>query len=239
MVLGSLGLAALVTSGTSAHTSPLVYFGLGFAAGAAWFIYEAMRTKEGNSFVLYSLGLFWALPALAMLARGFQVEAARGNPQAVKVDDWLAPLVTDAVNIKEVMGFSFIVGGLLVACLALARAKVAFFSTAVALITAWVLWFNWSHWVQLTHNWTQRDQFWRYYAQRKPGEPIVSFLMNWRGETFYSRNTVKQIKDNNLLYQYAQQPGREWALVEHNRLSDPQRRGPGPTRTSRDSSTKT
>jgi len=158
------------------------------------------------------------LPALGLLAQGVKIESARGNPQAPRVEDFLAPLVTDPCNIKMVMGFSFIAGGVLITCMAFARAKVAFFSTAVALITAWVLWFNWSHWVQLTHHWTQRDQFWRYYAQRRPGEPITAFLMNWRGETFYSRNTVKQIKDNNLLYQYAQQPGREWALVEHNRL---------------------
>ena len=29
---------------------------------------------------------------------------------------------------------------------------------------------------------------------------------------------VKQIKDNNLLFQYAAQPGRQWALVEHYRF---------------------
>jgi hypothetical protein len=86
------------------------------------------------------------------------------------------------------------------------------------MVLIFALWFNWSHWVDLSHHWTQRDQFWRYYAQRKPGEPIASFLMNWRGETFYSKNTVKQIKDNGRLYQYAQQPGREWALVEHYRF---------------------
>jgi 4-amino-4-deoxy-L-arabinose transferase-like glycosyltransferase len=219
VLLSSLGLAALLTSATGGRTSPLVYFGLAFAAGAAWYFYEGTRLKgDGNNLVLHLCAVITALPALGLLARGIQVETARGNPQAPRVEDWLAPLVTDPCNIKEVMGFSFIAGGLLLACMAFARAKVAFFSTAVALITAWVLWFNWSHWVQLTHNWTQRDQFWRYYAQRKPGEPITAFLMNWRGETFYSRNTVKQIKDNNLLYQYAQQPGREWALVEHNRL---------------------
>ena len=218
VTLGSLGLAALLVSATDARMSPLVYFGLGFAGGAAWFAYEAMRSKEGNDYVLYACAGLAGLPALALLARGVQVETARGNPQAPRVEDFLQPLVTDAASIKEVMGFAFAVGGVLVLCMALARARVAMFSTAIALITAWVLWFNWSHWVQLTHHWTQRDQFWRYYAQRRPGEPITSFLMNWRGETFYSRNTVKQIKDNNLLYQYAQQPGREWALVEHARL---------------------
>ena len=45
--------------------------------------------------------------------------------------------------------------------------------------------------------------------------------MNWRGETFYSRNTVKQIKDGNpqeIMRQYGNLPGRKWSLVEHNRL---------------------
>ena len=93
------------------------------------------------------------------------------------------------------------------------------FGSFWAFAFAFTIWFSWSHWVDLSHHWTQRDLFWRYYAQMKPGEPIASFLMNWRGETFYSRNRVKQIKDNALLNQFANQPGREWALVEHNRLN--------------------
>jgi 4-amino-4-deoxy-L-arabinose transferase-like glycosyltransferase len=217
VTLAALGAAATFFSLNGGRTSGLVYFGLAFGAGAAWFFYESTRSKD-NQLVLYACALVAALPGLAFLTRGVQVESGRGNPQAGQVTDFLQPLLTDAANIKEVMGFSFIVGGALLASMALARARVAMFSTGIALITAWALWFNWSHWVQLTHHWTQRDQFWRYFAQRRPGEPITAFLMNWRGETFYSRNTVKQIKDNNLLYQYAQQPGREWALVEHNRL---------------------
>ena len=42
--------------------------------------------------------------------------------------------------------------------------------------------------------------------------------MNWRGETFYSKNAVKQIRENNRMTQYAALPGRKWAQVEHNRL---------------------
>ena len=79
-------------------------------------------------------------------------------------------------------------------------------------------WFSYSHYEDLTHHWTQRDQFWRYYGQRQPDEPIVAFLMNWRGETFYSRNTIRQVRDNPVMRQYAQLPGRKWALVEHYRL---------------------
>src|SRR6185436_7907582 len=55
VVLGLLGLAALGTSATSAHTSPLVFFGLAFAGGAAWYFYEATRLKgDGSNLVLYA-----------------------------------------------------------------------------------------------------------------------------------------------------------------------------------------
>ena len=123
-------------------------------------------------------------------------------------------------SLKQLWALGFFFVGALLALFAFMRAKASFFTTALAGIMVWALWFNWSHWVDLSHNWTQRDQFWRYYTNRKPGEPIAAFLMNWRGETFYSRNTIKQIKDNaNVgMAQYAQLPGRKWALVEHNRL---------------------
>src|SRR5262249_24791969 len=84
------------------------------------------------------------------------------------------------------------------------------------------LWLSWSHWVDMSHHWTQRDLFWRYYALRRPGEPIAAFLMDWKGETFYSQNTVKQIgltDTANRARQFANLPGRKWMLVEHNRFN--------------------
>ena len=215
--LSAFGGAAFAISATAAHSSPMIWFGVAFGATAGFFLYEGMKTKE-QMHLLVLLGLVLALPALAFIVKGAQVEASKATPNAAVVTDPFLPLVTDVSNIKEVWGFAFLVGGVLLACIAFSRSRTAFFSTAVALMTAWCLWFNWYHWVALSHMWTQRDQFWRYYKLRQPNEPITAFLMNWRGETFYSRNTVKQIKDNNLLYQYAQQPGREFALVEHARL---------------------
>lgn len=123
-------------------------------------------------------------------------------------------------NLKQLLGMStFFVAGL-AALFAAMKNRVALFSTGLAGVLAFALWFNWGHWVDLSHHWTQRDQFWRYYTQKHEGEPIAAFLMNWRGETFYSRNTVKQIKDNpNVgMANYAAQPGRKWSLVEHARL---------------------
>jgi hypothetical protein len=73
--------------------------------------------------------------------------------------------------------------------------------------------------VDLSHHWTQRDLFWRYYDQRRPDEPITAYMMDWKGETFYSRNTVRQDKDSApRLAIYGQLPGRKWALVEQPRL---------------------
>lgn len=122
--------------------------------------------------------------------------------------------------LKTTMGYGFVIGGAAAALFAYWRSKVSMFTAGLATALVFALWFNWGHWVDLSHHWTQRDQFWRYYTNRRPGEPIAAFLMNWRGETFYSRNTVKQIKDNaNVgMFNYAAQPGREWALVEHARL---------------------
>jgi 4-amino-4-deoxy-L-arabinose transferase-like glycosyltransferase len=122
--------------------------------------------------------------------------------------------------LKSFMGVCLIVAGVVLAFMSRWGSRTSLFTAGLTTALVFALWFNWGHWVDLSHHWTQRDQFWRYYTNRRPGEPIAAFLMNWRGETFYSRNTVKQIKDNaNVgMYNYAQQPGRKWALVEHNRL---------------------
>lgn len=127
----------------------------------------------------------------------------------------------EVLTVKSGLGVFFGVAGGLMVLGALSRSKTAVFATFWALSASFALWLGWSHWVDLSHHWTQRDLFWRYYDQRQESEPIAAFLMNWRGETFYSRNTVQQIpseRSSERMRQYAAQPGREWALVEHNRL---------------------
>ncbi len=122
---------------------------------------------------------------------------------------------------KQVLGLCFGLAGGITGLFVLLRAKSQAFTAGLAGALVFALWFNWSHWVDLSHHWTQRDQFWRYFSQRRPDEPIAAFLMNWRGETFYSRNTVKQVKDGNPqegMRRYGSLPGRKWSLVEHNRL---------------------
>lgn len=128
--------------------------------------------------------------------------------------------VLGSYTVKQLLGLGTMFVAALAGLFAAMKNRVAMFTTGLAGVLAFALWFNWGHWVDLSHHWTQRDQFWRYYTQKHEGEPIAAFLMNWRGETFYSRNTVKQIKDNpNVgMANYAAQPGRKWSLVEHARL---------------------
>jgi hypothetical protein len=135
--------------------------------------------------------------------------------------DMLLKALMEPANVKKGLGFAFSVFGGLCVVAALKQARGMLFGTFWLFAFAFALWFNWSHWVNLSHHWTQRDLFWRYYRQRGPGEPIAAFMMNWRGETFYSRNQVEQFRSGDAttrLRNYVSQPGREWALVEHARL---------------------
>ena len=91
-----------------------------------------------------------------------------------------------------------------------------------ALAVAFAIFLGWFHWRALSPHWTQRDLFWQYYHQSTPDEPIGAYLMNWRGETFYSKNRVRQLRDNanQKLSEFMAGPGdRKWLLVEHSRLT--------------------
>jgi 4-amino-4-deoxy-L-arabinose transferase-like glycosyltransferase len=91
----------------------------------------------------------------------------------------------------------------------------AFAATALAL----GLYLSWIHWRELSPHWSQRDVFRTYLAQRRgPDEPIAAYYMNWRGETFYSRNLVRQIQEPQKLKDFAARPGRKWVIVERARL---------------------
>lgn len=213
--LSAFGAAALATVFGGGKPTPMLAFGLALLVPAGLLAMESWKAAT-HRHLHGAVAVMVGLPGLALAARGMQIEQGRGGP-APKVDQLWA-LVQEPANLKMVFAAGIIVATLLCIATALALSRVALFTTGLSAVTLFALWLNWSHWVNLSHHWTQRDQFWVYFQERKPDEPIASFLMNWRGETFYSRNTVKQIKDNNLLYQYAAQPGRQWALVEHYRF---------------------
>lgn len=60
-----------------------------------------------------------------------------------------------------------------------------------------------------------------YFEEKADGEPIYAYQLNWRGETFYSRNTVIQVKEsgaNQRMRALVDRPGREFIIVEQSRF---------------------
>jgi 4-amino-4-deoxy-L-arabinose transferase-like glycosyltransferase len=88
---------------------------------------------------------------------------------------------------------------------------------ASALLSA--AWISWVHWPELANHWTQREVFaaWRREAPA-PDEPLVAWLMNWRGETFYGRNRVREVADPARMREVASRAGRLWVVTEAERL---------------------
>jgi 4-amino-4-deoxy-L-arabinose transferase-like glycosyltransferase len=210
LLLALVGGAILLATGTRGRLSAMLFIGLALALVALYLAWELGRAEKAErGLIILSSGAV-GVAALAFIAQG-----ARSTSF-----DPLLPNLLQGINLKAALGFAFAVAGTLCAVGALVRSRTLLFGSFWGLAFALALWFNWSHWVNLSHHWTQRDLFWRYYAQRKPDEPIAAFMMNWKGETFYSKNTVKQVRDNTAgrMAQYAALPGRKWALVEHNRL---------------------
>src|SRR5207302_6686715 len=90
---------------------------------------------------------------------------------------------------------------------------------------AFAIFLGWFHWRALSPHWSQRDLFWLYYHQSQPDEPIGAYQMNWRGEQFYSKNTVREIVRQGppmcTLPEFINGPGsRKWILVEQGRLGN-------------------
>jgi 4-amino-4-deoxy-L-arabinose transferase-like glycosyltransferase len=71
---------------------------------------------------------------------------------------------------------------------------------------------------RMSQHWSQRYLFDTYEENRQPGEPILAYQMNWRGETFYAANQDAQIRDNKKLKEEIAKPGRKFILTETKRF---------------------
>ncbi|MDR0965209.1 MAG: glycosyltransferase family 39 protein [Myxococcales bacterium] len=124
----------------------------------------------------------------------------------------------EEVNPKRVFQVLFVTAGLGLAAAALVfRSRKTFICLITTLAIAFSLYGSWVHWKNLTFHWSQRDIFWAYYQNRKSDEPIAAYYMNWRGETFYSSNTIRQIKARDKFDEFLDQKGAVWILVEQSR----------------------
>ncbi|MFZ9886243.1 MAG: ArnT family glycosyltransferase [Myxococcota bacterium] len=72
---------------------------------------------------------------------------------------------------------------------------------------------------QMSQHWSQRYLLNTYYALRQPGEPLLSYQMDWKGETFYAHNDEIQIKKSpQTLKKHVDEPGRAFVLVQTDRF---------------------
>ncbi|NJK88193.1 MAG: hypothetical protein HC923_01565 [Myxococcales bacterium] len=81
-------------------------------------------------------------------------------------------------------------------------------------------WCSHHHFNMLSQHWSQYHLWETYHEERRDHEPIYAYQLNWRGETFYSRNRVLQVMKDNAnqrLRELAEQPGREFVIVEQSR----------------------
>jgi 4-amino-4-deoxy-L-arabinose transferase-like glycosyltransferase len=76
-------------------------------------------------------------------------------------------------------------------------------------------------WARASQHWSQRWIFDTLHEQRNGDEPLIAFQMDWKGETFYSKNRDVQIKKNAGDLRIAvQREGREFVLVQTDRLDN-------------------
>ena len=97
------------------------------------------------------------------------------------------------------------------------HAVAAFGATAMIFGT----WISHYHFNMLSPHWSQYHLWETYYDERRPNEPIYAYQLNWRGESFYSRNTVLQVKEagaNQRIRRVVDEPGREFIITEQSRF---------------------
>jgi 4-amino-4-deoxy-L-arabinose transferase-like glycosyltransferase len=210
LLVAAVGLTALgTTSAPAAVTSPSTFLGFLVLATAALVLWGGLSRPSAHRRGLLELAAMLAIAGALFIGLPFLAPRVNILSQNLRLP----------VNVKMGMIWAFTLGGVAAALAALRGSRAGLVGSLGGLAVGFALWFSWSHWVDLSHHWTQRDLFWRYYDRRNPGEPIVAYMMDWKGETFYSRNTVKQIKDSPArMAAFANLPGRKWALVEHPRL---------------------
>jgi 4-amino-4-deoxy-L-arabinose transferase-like glycosyltransferase len=118
-------------------------------------------------------------------------------------------------------------GGTLIGYAWLTRSRNVLFAAFAAVALVFAGYTSWEHWRQLSFHWAQRDVFWTYYqdacprethGQCNPNAPLIAWEMNWKGETFYSQNRIRQLTDVAKLREVAALPGRKYVITEPSRF---------------------
>jgi 4-amino-4-deoxy-L-arabinose transferase-like glycosyltransferase len=112
----------------------------------------------------------------------------------------------------------FAAGGVAFVAAWLWRARRGLVAALLGVAVVFAAYVSWLHYPELAAQWTQREIFRTYLAERgSPDEPVVAYYMNWRGETFYSRNLVREVQDPARMKELVERPGRTWVILERSR----------------------
>jgi hypothetical protein len=80
---------------------------------------------------------------------------------------------------------------------------------------------------------SQAQLFRTYFEERRAGEPILAYQLNWRGEAFYSRGQVVELMNAGAadrLRAKVGEPGRHFILIENTRFTELRNLLPAPAR---------
>lgn len=188
---------------TNLIADPLPVIAALLLAGGVVVVLGLLRGGKGKALawggVTVSMGFLLYLSTHWTAAGWMQATAARWAP-------------------RDVMGGIFVLFGVLGISAATTNLRGWLVASVAACAIAFSGYISWVHWEQLSPHWSQRQILHTYYTQRQPGEPIGAYLMNWKGETFYTKNEVRQFQDVNKLRDFLKEPAgghnRHWIITD-------------------------
>ena len=181
---------------------------------AVWFVYLAEDPAERLSgWVFVPVGILFAVIARDIvndpqhLVSLFTYKYDRDYPRELNPRAYLFPIV--------------IAGSVALVLTYLLKRKGQTLLAFLILAGVFGAWISHHHFNMLSPHWGQKHLFETFYEERKGDEPIYAYQLNWRGETFYSRNTILQVKEsgaNTRIRSLVDRPGREFIITEQSRF---------------------
>ena len=170
----------------------------------------AERMKFGAAIVILALFIVAARDLInepRNLVNLFTYKYDRDFPREIRPWRFMLPIV--------------LAGSLGTTVLWMMKKKASALLSFVLMGAVFATWVSHHHFNMLSPHWSQAHLFKTFYDERKGDEPIYAYQLNWRGETFYSRNRILQVKEkgaNQRIRQLIDQPGREFIVTEQSRF---------------------
>jgi 4-amino-4-deoxy-L-arabinose transferase-like glycosyltransferase len=180
----------------------LIAIGVGAVVVAIVLRRDARDEKSDAADRMLGAGLFAAATVCAFVGRDLSWTTAQrpaGSERLIQlfIYNYDRPFPAQFDYRAAFGGFAIVASALLIAGAVRALRPVAA-RGFVGLCLLFTLFYLDVYMFDLTPHWSQRDLVERYYRERKgPGDPLVAWQMNWKGENFYSGNRVAVFADLN------------------------------------------